>query len=365
MFRKSIIFRVDASVRIGSGHVMRSLAIADAFKAQGWRAFFICRELPGNLFHTVMDRGHRLLALSSPETYPDESIDINDYSANLGVSWEEDARETLDIIRNSKLKPEWLIIDHYSLDRRWEEMVGIMAKKTFVIDDVAKKEHECDMLLNENFLPDAAFTYKKLVPEKTKLLLGPKYAIIRPEFREISRRRKPGDVKSRRILIFYGGADPTNETQKALQAISELQHPDLHLDVVVGSGNPDKEKIKLMLKQLPDAILHVQLPHLANLIAQTDLALCAGGSIVWELLSLDIPMLVTTTADNQSPSIRNLSLNGSVRWLGTSDKVGVEKIKNGIQQIISTTRSMRKKPDSEGKIIDGFGLDRVVKELEL
>ena len=342
---------------------MRCLALADRLKTSGLKTLFISRDLPGNVFDVIQKRGHSLVKLIAPDNYLDGDITPNDYAGNLGVPWEEDAQETLDLVRVSESKPDWLIVDHYALDRRWQLRLRHSSKKILVIDDMAEKPHECDLLLNENFLPGTERSYERLVPQNTRLLLGPKYALLRTEFREVRKEMKPRDGRVKRILVFYGGVDPTNETGKTLEALAGLNRRDIHVDVVIGSANPYRENVQAKIKQLPDAALHLQLPHLADLISRADLALGAGGSTIWELLFFGVPALVTTTADNQVESVRYMNENGLVIWLGAAQHVGVNQVKNTLREMVVQVKLLRRLSEAGWEMVDGWGVDRLASEI--
>ena len=360
---KSVIFRADASLRIGSGHVMRCLALADGLKSSGAQTLFISRDLPGNVFDVIRKRGHSLVKLAAPDNYPGIDINQNDYASNLGVPWEEDAQETLNLVRVSESKPDWLIVDHYALDRGWQQRLRPSSKNILVIDDMAKTPQECDLLLNENFLPDAESSYERLVPQNARLLLGPKYALLRTEFREARKGMKPRGGRVKRILVFYGGVDPSNETGKTLEALAGLNWRDIHVDVVIGSANPYREIVQAKIKQLPDATLHTQLPHLADLMNQADLALSAGGSTIWELLFFGVPALVTTTADNQVANVRSLNEHRLVIWLGYAQHVGVDHVKNTLREMLIQVELLHLLSEAGWEIVDGRGVDRLLSEI--
>lgn len=218
-----VAFRADASVGIGSGHVMRCLTLAGELKEAGAQIIFICRECEGNLCDLIEKQG----------------IPVARISGEL-QSWEADAFQSLEALKKYG-KADWLVVDHYSLDHRWEAGIRNAAEKIMVIDDLADRIHDNDLLLDQNLYEDLENRYNGLAPPHCIKLLGPRYALLRPEFRKARASLRKRDGIIRRILVSFGGSDPSNETAKALEAIGLLGKPEIAVDVVVGSSNPHRE----------------------------------------------------------------------------------------------------------------------------
>lgn len=345
---KTAIFRTDASVEIGGGHVMRCLVLADQLKANQWRTIFLCRELRGNLFGTIQARGHEVQGL------PGGAVE----------SWERDAKDVEGVLQQLGVRPEWLIVDHYSLDSRWERELQASVGKIMVVDDNAERMHDCDLLLDQNLLPKIEESYRKVVPARTQLLLGPQYALLATDYEVARQRVKPHSGEVKRILISYGSCDPSNETGKALSALAAIKRPDIRIDVVVGSANPNMSGVEKQMQKLPNSYLHVQLSSLAPLIQQADLALSAGGSTIYELLILGVPIVVTTTADNQLPTIRHLSSLEIVTWLGCHRDVSVDHVQMAIEKAIKNPETIITKSKRGCEMMVGDGAKKVVAKME-
>ena len=231
---KSII-RTDASVQIGTGHhVMRYLTLADELREHGAGAIFVCREFDGNLCGYIEEKGYIVHRLPVPNKQKHNIEGNLKHAAWLGTDWHTDARQVEEIIKDLDTALDWLVVDHYALDERWEGYLRPNVKKIMVIDDLADRVHDCDLLLDQNFYENLESRYDGLVPAWCKKLLGPKYALLRPEFREARRNLRKRDGHVKRIMIFFGGSDPTNETTKVLEAIRMLNRPDIATDVMVG-----------------------------------------------------------------------------------------------------------------------------------
>ena len=295
------MFRVDASVQIGSGHLMRCLTLADVLVLSGHQCQFICREHKGHLGALVKSRGHSLSLLSPPPKQDGRQTGgyIVDYSAWLGVSWQEDAEQTIGSLSSM---PDLLVVDHYALDFRWEVQLSSAVKSIFVIDDLANRAHECTFLLDQN-LGRTARDYRGLVSADSKLLIGPRFALLRPEFallRDKSlARRQSGEIK--RILIFFGGVDLLNFTGQVLEAIAGLVHEqELEVDIVMGASAPNIQNVIDQAGRQPfHTTVSVNVSNMAERMCLADLSIGAVGSTSWERCSLGLPSLLMVLADNQ------------------------------------------------------------------
>ena len=342
---------------------MRCLVLADALKMQGWNTLFVSRNLPGNLFSIIKKRLHNLVKLPSIDNYLHGHVNHNDYLANLGVPWQQDAKETTEVIKSMAIKPDWLIVDHYSLHGQWERQLRAFVKKIFVIDDLVEHTHDCDYLLNQDYLPDADDMYKKLIPKDAKIFLGPKYALIQPVFKEVRKKINKRKGSINRFLVFYGGSDLTNETNKALMAIEKLNRRDINVDVVISSSNIHKKTIQKLVGQMSGARLHIQLKHLADLMVKADLYIGAGGTTVLECLCLGLPSLITIVAENQNSSIRFLHDQGHLTCLGDVKTVGMDDILYALRRMLDDPDRISKQSKESMKMVDGKGTDRLVKSL--
>ncbi|HPZ14727.1 MAG TPA: UDP-2,4-diacetamido-2,4,6-trideoxy-beta-L-altropyranose hydrolase, partial [Bacillota bacterium] len=206
-----IVIRTDASPAIGTGHVMRCLTLANALARKGVGVSFICREHEGNLCDLIEEQGFTVHRLPAPES-SFEADATPAHAAWLGAAWQEDARQTGAVIRTLGIKPTWLVVDHYGLDYRWEEALRPLVGRIFVIDDLADRAHDCDLLLDQNLFADMQTRYAGKVPADCRLLLGPEYALLQPIYAELHDRIPPREGPVRRILISFGGADRDNLT---------------------------------------------------------------------------------------------------------------------------------------------------------
>lgn len=300
-----IAIRVDASSQIGTGHFMRCLTLADELKQRGAHICFVSRELPAHLRDMLAAKEIEFAALDREAT--DGQAGVLAHSHWLGASQMQDAQATIRALSGQTW--DWLVVDHYALDADWESALRGAAKKIMVIDDIADRQHDCDALLDQNFYADMQTRYTEKVPLHCELLLGPRYALLRDEFRKLCEQVKPRTGAVNRILVFFGGVDADNFTGQAIEALSGIGIPDIYVDVVIGAQHPCCEQIKAACVQ-HRFMCHVQTNKMAELMAAADLAIGAGGSATWERCCLGLPTLVFCTADNQRKQLADAAREG-------------------------------------------------------
>jgi UDP-2,4-diacetamido-2,4,6-trideoxy-beta-L-altropyranose hydrolase len=244
-------------------------------------------------------------------------------------------------MRSLNRPASWLIVDHYGLDRRWEERLRPLVKSILVIDDLADRPHDCDLLLDQNLGGDRAGRYDKLVPARCRRLIGPRYALLRREFRDARAGLRGRDGSLRRILVFFGGSDPSGETLKTLDALTVLNRKDLAVDVVVGASNPRQDEVRSRCAALPNTAFHSQISTMAALMAQADLAVGAGGTANWERCFLGLPAITIIIAGNQQASTDALAAAGAVRNLGRSEDVTRDHIAAALNEMIASPALLR------------------------
>jgi len=337
----NIFIRTDASINIGTGHVMRCLTLADELRQNGADINFICREGPGNLISHIENRWYKVHRL------PGE-IDI-----------ETDRKLTNKILLNYENNPDWLIIDHYEIDISWEHPLRKYAKRLMVIDDLASRKHDCDLLLDQNYGNNEG-RYNGLVPENCIQLLGPEYALLRPQFQMARGNLKKRDSGINRILVFMGGADSKNVTSKALRAIHMLGRSDIVVDVVIGNLNPYHDEIKILTSKIPNTSCHYNVENMAELILAADLCIGAGGTTTWERCCVGLPAITIILAENQKNISEGLDKDGALINLGWHQNVTENNIKEVIKGLIEDPQRMASMSDKSRQLVDGEGVGRVI-----
>lgn len=353
----NIHFRTDSSLRIGSDHVMRCLALADDLRQRGAVVAFICRNHPGNMIGLIESKGYPVKCLPQPEA---EYVELSEEVAHapwLGVSWEQDAAETITALGSTQL--DWLVIDSYAIDHRWEEKLRPYVNKIMVIDDLADRTHNCDLILDQNLYQTMETRYDKLVPSNCRKLFGPKYALLRPEFAAARKNLRQRDGVVKRILVFFGGVDSTNETEKTLRALAGISNRQFSVDVVVGGGNSRKGQIQKFCATHGGFHYHCQVDNMAELMTAADLALGAGGATTWERCSVGLPSFVTVLAENQQELVETGARQGLFFCLGSPATVSTEKIMDTIRIFFSSPECLQSYSTHVLATVDAKGTQRV------
>lgn len=311
---------------------MRCLTLAEALKERGAAVGFICRELPGNLIGLLEDMGYQVARLPQPEVEFVPAPDDPHHASWLGVHWVQDAGETVAVLGGEQL--DWLVIDSYAIDLRWERELRPLVGRIMVIDDLADRPHDCDLLLDQNLYYSAETRYDGLVPQFCQQLLGPRYALLRTEFAQAQEKLRPRDGQVHRVLVFFGGADPTSETERTLTALANVPQRHFEVDVVVGAGKEGKKGVLDFCSHHPGFYYHCQINNMAELMLAADLAIGAGGSTTWERCSMGLPSITVVIADNQEATTKALADLKATVYLGRSSEVDSGLLTDAVKHLL-------------------------------
>ena len=325
------LIRVDSSVRLGTGHLMRCLALAEELRRNGVTPTFVCRDLAGNMAGLAADRGFPVRMLAHDDPRVDTEALLPD--------WASDAADTA--AQCAGRVADWLIVDHYGLDARWERAVRSATRHLLAIDDLANRNHECDVLLDQNYFADAETRYAGLLPPNAQTLLGPRFALLRAEFEPFRAAASRRDGSVSRVLVLFGGTDPGNATEKALHAVQRLSDRAVTLDVVVGGSNPNRERIQAMCAAHSRFHYHCQAENIAELMARADLALGAGGATTWERCFVGLPAIVVATALNQVRTSADLASVGVCWYLGRAEDVSEATMQEALVRALGSPAELR------------------------
>jgi UDP-2,4-diacetamido-2,4,6-trideoxy-beta-L-altropyranose hydrolase len=333
-FNKAFI-RCDSSNRIGSGHVIRCMALAEILTEKNIPVEFICKNFPQSMISQIRKGGYRVHLLSP-------KLDQN-----------QDAIVSLKIIKRTKLP--LVIVDNYALDAEWESKIANQYH-VLTIDDLRSRNHASHLILNPNFLKPGTVKYNVDRLKETILLLGPQNAILRKEFRQIFE-RKILNPKRSGITVFFGSYDESGETYKFLKKVIEVK-PKLHFEIIVSSFNVKLKDIRRL--KLPNNIqIHVQPEKVSKILLRTQLFIGAGGSITSERLICGLPGIVVSVAENQEVIAQNLAKSGVQIYLGPVSKVNYGNVIARSQKLLRDNDQIDSMRATGKKIIGPLTFDQI------
>ena len=337
----NIVFRVDSSKNIGSGHLIRCITLANELCKKKHSVTFICRALPGNLIN-LAEQKHlvRILPLIKTLQFDDFYLDW------LGSTQDQDAKQTIENMPNNV---DLLVVDSYALSEFWHKKLRKYTRKIMVIDDLSDRNFDCDILLNQNLGANKG-DYQGKVLNNCTLLLGCEYALLRPEFAQmrstaLEKRKNTKNIKN--ILISMGGSDNQNLTYNVLQNISNI----FNIVVVLGQNSPHNEMIKTYSQDKNVEVI-IGASNMAELMLNADLAIGTGGSTSWERCCLGLPTLLFIVADNQIKIAENLERLKAVKI--------VDNLKQNLKLILDDFNFWQQMSHESVKICDGLGVIKVV-----
>lgn len=358
-----IVIRTDASIEIGTGHVMRCMTLAGALRDEGVEIFFICREHDGHLCELIEKSGFFVsrLSVSKVELWG-KNHPI--HASWLGASWQEDANQTRAAIESLGIRPNWLVVDHYALDMQWEKYFRPLAEHIMVIDDLADRGHDCDLLLDQNYFPSLETRYDVLVPSGCQKLLGPFYTLLRREFSDARKIFQSRDGVVRRILICFGGTDVANHTPQAIRAVQALNLPFIEVEVVTSASNYHQEEVKKLCEADSRFHFHCQVSNMGELMAKTDLAISAGGFTSYELAFMGLPSLLLPVTAVQAAVSAEIGSQGAAVNLGLVDEFPYTVLIMELTKLINSPLRCREMGKIGQILFDGHGAQRVAHFLQ-
>lgn len=359
---QTVAIRVDASMTMGTGHVMRCLTLADALLTRGVHCHFICRGHPGHMIDAIRQRGFEVTALpagaSGFQLAPAGEVPLPAHADWLACDWQADAELTLHAAET--IKPDLLVVDHYAIDFRWENVLRAVVPSLMVVDDLADRRHACDFLLDQNwFGGDMQSRYQGLVPEHCLLMLGPGLALLKPEYATLRSLMPPRDGEIRRVLVFMGGSDPADTTSKVMEALDQPGLEHLVVDLVLGLNHPDPEGLARKMAERHATHVHRGLSSLAGWMARADLMISAGGSTSWERMCLGLPAIVISIADNQTVTSAAMAEAGYIDFLGGCADVSIDAIAGAVRRCMGNPSRLTKMSRVSQDLVPGNGTQRV------
>jgi UDP-2,4-diacetamido-2,4,6-trideoxy-beta-L-altropyranose hydrolase len=331
-----IVFRADAAAAIGTGHVMRLLALAQAWCASGGEACFVGG--PGGLEQRLLSEGFQVVGQREAPGSQKEARWTADFSKNHGALW--------------------LVVDGYHFGADYQETMKEAGLKVLFVDDHGHSErYAADIVLNQNLYADESFYRNR--QSYTRLLLGTRYALLRSEFSKWHGWTREIRPLARNILVTLGGADAANVTSKVLEALRRLD-VDIHVKVVAGAVNGHLSSLRASAAQAAGRVeVLTEVTDVAKLMAWADLAISAGGSTCWEIAFMGLPSCVIVTANNQLPVARSLEKEGAAINIGWWQSGAKEKLLGAVSALIEDPALRRDLGQSCSRIVDGAGARRV------
>ncbi len=350
----TVLVRVDASIQIGTGHVVRMLALAHVLARKRCRVIFLCREFTGNLIELIKTRGFEVFVLpaASENERPGKG-----YESWLSEPWQTDARQTIEVIKKIGVV-SWLIVDHYGIEALWHKELNAHVKKIFVIDDLLNKECDCDLYLNYSVIDD------RFAPHgyAGKSLVGLNYALVREEFLKARPQAPKKITEIKNVMVFLGGTDPNNVFPVVFDAVKEFSQ--IHFHFIVGAGGANKEALLKKITQHENMTCHENVTDMPGLMQKMDFYIGAGGTITWERLVMGLTGLVIAVADNQIPASEALAKLNAHNYLGSYREVTSTLLVHELKELLGDPERLNRMAQASFKLVDGLGLSRVVAAMQ-
>ncbi len=335
----ALVMRADASRNRGTGHVMRCIALGQAWRDTGKSVIFVTHERDNPLRERLTEE--RFVVIPVARTHPDPR------------DWQETSR----VLR--KHPGSWTVLDGYHFDSNFQQRIREMGHPLLVIDDMAHlPRYEANVVLNQNIHAD-----KLHYPcgAETRILRGPRYALLRSEFLAHRKDQSIHGANAHRILVTLGGSDPDNQTPKVVQAFGHLDQEGLEATVVIGAANTHLEEIRVAARQVPFPVRLVRnTVSMPQLMQWADLAITSGGSTCWELAFMGVPTLVGRIAEVEDLLIAGLSRFDLFRDLGWYSTLSPSEIAEWLKKCLRDTAWRLNATERERGIVDGLGRERVL-----
>lgn len=349
-----VVVRVDAGALIGGGHTMRCLTLASALGARGAAVTFVSAAMPDALEQRIAASGHQLVRIPPSEELQRE-----------GAAWHEPrlsaAAQARDVDATAAAvgSADWLVVDHYLLDAGWHSVARRFAERVVVVDDLANRSYDCDLLVDETGGRTPA-DYDGLVSADTLVLSGASYALLRGEFAHerpaaIERRREPKHAE--RIFISLGMTDPDGLAARCVDAAVSAA-PGSAIDVVVAQASPSLARLDETARLRSGIAVHVNSNRMAELMRDSDLAIGAAGTMSWERCCLGLPAIALVLAENQRPNAEALERAGAATSVNS-----VEEIAGALSGLVGDTARLHRMTAAAFAMTDGEGTKRVTHEM--
>lgn len=353
--KQIIAFRVDSGAKIGTGHVMRCLTLAKALKDRGVNSVFLCRPADQSAESSIERAGFQVveLAAATAPNVPSPKLLHGDF---LAGSQAEDAKATLAALAafpNIKT----IVVDHYGIYKPWDDLVG-QTLAIYKCDDIADRPHACRGLVDQNFYVDAQTRYNNLVPQDCLSLLGPKFALVRSDFKDIDIQFRGERKALTRALVSFGGNDSHGYS---LQVTTTLLQTTALIVAVMGNPNPAQaakwQQLSATFNSRLEGPRYYSDPQPEFLKA--DIFVGAGGTTTWERFACGLPGVVYSIAENQIQMSRDLDSVGLQIYNGSIQTFSPEPLMQAITKFQDFAYRWRLAQELRS-MVDGHGPSRVI-----
>jgi UDP-2,4-diacetamido-2,4,6-trideoxy-beta-L-altropyranose hydrolase len=345
----TLIIRADATPDIGTGHVMRCLALAQAWQENGGDVVFISRCESETLRKRITAEGFGFSSLD--KFHPDPS----------------DIEFTLAVLSKLKIQTPkletWIVIDGYHFDADYQKKIKDAGYKILWIDDYGHATHyHADLILNQNISADSSVYANRA--SYTQLLMGTRYALLRREFKRWREWHREHPPAARKVLVTLGGGDPDNVTVKVVKAMQRIDLPGLEARIVSGPANPHLALLKNEIAPASNMQLLLNAANMPELMAWADIAIAAGGSTNWELAFMGLPSIIFVLAGNQHEIAKGLHSVGSAINLGWYDQVTNDEIVHSIVSLLNSIQLRSHMSEVGRRLVNGEGTEKVLNALQ-
>jgi len=340
----NLIIRADADSQMGTGHLMRSLALGQAWQDAGGQVAFVTGTRAAALVSRLQSEGMTVVPIPGPPGGQEDALFTANQARSLGA--------------------RWVVVDGYHFGADYQRLIKESGLSLLFLDDYGHCDHYyADMVLNQNIHAHEGFYAKR--EAYTRLLLGTRYALLRREFWPWRGWRREIPEVARKVLVTLGGGDPENVTLKVMRALAQVDIDDLEAVVVVGGANPHLELLQREIGAESKLELLINVTYMPELMAWADIAVSAGGSTSWELAFMGLPHVITYFAANQFPIAQHMDAAGAAINFGDQQKICGENFARDFEKILICQKLRTKLSHSAQRLVDARGGTRLVEMISM
>jgi UDP-2,4-diacetamido-2,4,6-trideoxy-beta-L-altropyranose hydrolase len=360
----NIAIRVDSSLIIGSGHVMRCITLANALqKDVDANIVFFCRSYEGNIIDFIKNSGFCVVVMAVSES---PIKNDRDYQTWLGASQSVDAENFITVANKQGLDQFNLILtDHYGISEEWENKVRPFTNCIAVIDDLANRMHSCDFIIDQNYFKNYETRYNSLTNIECQKLLGPSYTLLREEFSDLKKKLAPFEERfSKKIItIFFGGTDPDNHSEKALKGLLAKLDDSYNINVILGKSNPNIDKLNKYKQKFANVTVSIQVNNMSEHIGQSLLFVGAIGATTWERCLCGTPGLVSSIAENQVQAAIDLHEIEGHHYLGKADTLSDKDYGDAALMLLNNKELLKQQNIASKNLVSKSGSSEVSRKI--